>query len=658
MFRALAIAACCGCTAFVSAAEPPRVVQNLGDECIAAVELPDLGAFWSAYSRTRLIQLFSEQGRGEQMLALARKHAGAEAEAEFGAFTASLAKHGLAPADLGLVATGGPLGVAVLQLGLDAQQEPQFGALLWCEPAGDLTDRLLQALDRAVEEHPNEVRRTDIDADGLQVRMLTPVQEPRPAVPAPAAGDEAGDLEEDMEESEREQPVVQIVRHERRLVVLLTAPALAETARGSLRQAALGTGQGAFLTRIAASGARADLDANQLPMFHAYGDLRPFWRQLENAAQTAKTKPHNERDADPDQGDNGTDMALKVLRSTGLLGIETLALSSGFAPTGQIQTQGTIIVPQAQRTGLMKLVDVPPQRCVVPAWAPADAIGYSQLAVDLPALYSAGIEIAQAVGGEDFAPRLKGFEAMAQGFLGMPVSQLLSAFGDRIQVAALPSKPGATPEAPVRDAQVWAMPLRNEETLRGLVQNLGQFVASQGGTYADEQGFAVLRFTPPTDAGNEFAVFVGRGHIGFAQGSGLASQVMGDLVAPPAEGLAASAVMQRGQAMLSGQPALVIQCQDTGAVLANAGTILTGLAAMMPDDDMELQFEDEKGAGEPRFDDKRKVQKGMAGFLRELVSLLPSSDELRSAGGIDASELTVDAQGLHLRGRTEVPLAK
>jgi hypothetical protein len=233
-------------------------------------------------------------------------------------------------------------------------------------------------------------------------------------------------------------------------------------------------------------------------------------------------------------------------------------------------------------------------------------------------------------------------EMQTQGWLGLDLPGVLSAFGTRHWIVAYPpqvaaalaeartarAEPGPLSGMPTFDRLALVWEVTDEAPFQKILQRLAPLAQTE---VVEEQGFRGIRMP------NGPAMFVGQQHLVVAIGDDSLEKTLAAIRTPPAgeASLRESAAVARAAAMLPPAPARLFSIGDathTGGMLGLVREFLAGLEA-----------------GDVTADSRE--------FLETLRPLLPSAADMEGMFGVSTSLLETTDTGLFYRSAWELPAA-
>ncbi|MGB8852039.1 MAG: hypothetical protein WCC69_00550 [Pirellulales bacterium] len=330
--------------------------------------------------------------------------------------------------------------------------------------------------------------------------------------------------------------------------------------------------------------------------------------------------------------------AAKGLAAAGIDGLGPLAWRHTL--DGDVYRQGLFVALPAPRSGAMRILEQDADAPEVPPFVTSEAVDLTQISLDLGEAYKTIREMAVAQGGEETANMFTAAEMQAQGWLGLDLPGVLSAFGTRHWVVAYPpqvaaalaearkarKEPGPLTAMPTVDRLAVVWQVTDEAPFQKILQRLAPLAQTE---VVEEQGFRGIRLP------NGPAVFVGQQHLVVAIGEDSLEKTLAAIRTPPAgeTSLRESAAVARAAAMLPSAPARLFSIGDathTGGTLGIVREILSGLEA---------------GDVTPAY---RQL-------LEKIRPLLPSAGDMEGMFGVSTSILETTDNGLSYRSAWELP---
>lgn len=651
--------------------------ECLPAETVAVVRLPKPAAFLEAarkQTRFGAVALSPERMQKAWELIAPRLWSADDAQAEAEAGTARLdellGRYGLTMADVS-ASFAGDAGMALVVKTRGDGLPPLALLVTWIEPGADSAGRLLAAVKQAAEENAAEgdepgVRRIDVTMAGHDVVWLAqPVMRREISItvdgePTPEKIREARTQAEAKARSAK--PVQAGLTHAfctvigDRLLMCQTLPTanpagvkVGVGANGQMRlQMATTVPQGPRDFEKESGGDEARGIFEQFLAAHATADESPL---------TAMMQTPGLQESLPD-GLTLLDVMLDLGSLTDRLGAGFVGAAQGLAAAGidglgplawrhtldgDVYRQGMFIALPAPRSGAMRILEQDADAAEVPPFVTSEAVDLTQISLDLGQAYKTIREIAVAQGGEEMANMFTAAEMQAQGWLGLDLPDLLSAFGTRHWVVAYPpqvaaalaearkdrAEPGPLAGMPTADRLAIVWQVTDEAPFQKMLQRLAPLAQTE---VIEEQGFRGIRMP------NGPAVFAGQRHLVVAIGEDSLEKTLAAIRTPPAgeASLRESAAVTRAAALLTPAPARMFSIGDathTGGTLGLVREILSGLEA---------------GDVTPAYRE----------LFEKLRPLLPSAADMEGMFGVSTSILETTDNGLSYRSAWELPAAQ
>ena len=651
--------------------------ECLPAETVAVVRLPKPAAFLEAarkQTRFGAVALSPERMQKAWELIAPRLWSADDAQAEAEAGTARLdellGRYGLTMADVS-ASFAGDAGMALVVKTRGDGLPPLTLLATWIEPGADSAGRLLAAVKQAAEENAAEgdepgVRRIDVTMAGHDVVWLAqPVMRREVSItvdgePTPEKIREARTQAE--AKARTTKPVQTGLTHAfctvigDRLLMCQTLPTanpagvkVGVGANGQMRlQMATTVPQGPRDFEKESGGDEARGIFEQFLAAHATADESPL---------TAMMQTPGLQESLPD-GLTLLDVMLDLGSLTDRLGAGFVGAAQGLAAAGidglgplawrhtldgDVYRQGMFIALPAPRSGAMRILEQDADAAEVPPFVTSEAVDLTQISLDLGQAYKTIREIAVAQGGEEMANMFTAAEMQAQGWLGLDLPDLLSAFGTRHWVVAYPpqvaaalaearkdrAEPGPLAGMPTADRLAIVWQVTDEAPFQKMLQRLAPLAQTE---VIEEQGFRGIRMP------NGPAVFAGQRHLVVAIGEDSLEKTLAAIRTPPAgeASLRESAAVTRAAALLTPAPARMFSIGDathTGGTLGLVREILSGLEA---------------GDVTPAYRE----------LFEKLRPLLPSAADMEGMFGVSTSILETTDNGLSYRSAWELPAAQ
>jgi hypothetical protein len=625
----------------IAAAELKPSWTCLPEETVALVRIPGGNAAAEALkTRTKLGALLFNPDRIGRLGELL----GDKGREEWEEFTQGMAKYDLKISDLSLLLQG-EAGFAVA---LEAREGklPRPLGIAWLEPGGDLTTRLLAALDKSLQEDSDgKMHRTDIELAGQKVIHLSQtITRTRPA-----GANELRKLSPDERKALREGrgetdtivaggEHILLARLEGRLLVAMNfgpmddemqeLPAGANAADESSDPAIESLkklmsrflaahsegGTGATLSLLEVPGLAAALPAG-VPVVEVLADLRP----LVKLADTA-TDPRLPR----------------ILKGLGFDQLGPLAYRLSLEDS--LLRTGFFLSAPEPRTGIVALVDQPPLTAQPPAWVPADVVSYAHARFDIAEAFEQIKKPLLEEMGDQVQPILSLMELQLKNMIQTDLKSLLSSLGTQYVMLAYPPREiDETDLEKVKaasDRSAFILPTKDEALWKRVLETVA---GASNKEVIEEQGFKGVRFAENGEGG----VFVGHGYLVVGIGADVSENVLSALRNPPAgpASLAASALFARANELLPPTDGLAYYLTDMNRYAKTTRRTLSNLL------NLTLKTHDGDDADDA----------DLTRTLRTLQTLMPSEDELEGIFGVEVGQTIAGPHGLTNRGVVELP---
>jgi len=644
--------------------------ESLPEETVVALRIPDGKAVAEAFIRDTKFGavMFSEQKKAAVLNVLETENSEGWSE-----FQTQLKAYDLTTDDL-LHLFSGESGYAVVMNvdNVDDGQKPVFSGLGWLEPGEELAAKVYAAIAKTIDEqddaeHP--VTRVDLTlADYPVMQLRVPSVSTEYDKDAYDLDEDYGNLSEEEQEEAyeratknwRESAVEKVSYHTilvstlgNRLLVAHSFQSQTED-EGVAEQlgamfgqllAAHASGGGDFVARMADDpGVARVMGLEGLPTFEMLGDVAPFVKLLQS-------------------NEVSSEKSAIVVR---LLGLEGLGPFAGRSTIEGMQsnTQFSFSVP-APRRGLMQLLDQETLAVDPPAWVPASAVRYYQLSFDLGKAYEIIKEEVLRAFPEQAAGGFMMAETYTQGFAKASLPEVLSSLGNRHTIMSF----GVEPKDEVTDnfddddddddddersvkvrvgvsskdrmAIVWQ--IEDEELWGRLLKGLTPFAKmSEGLEFSEEQGFSGWRMKKEQAEGG---LFLGKGYLVLAYGSGVLESMLSSLNNPPtgADSLRGSKVFAKASEMLNLEPSLVAEITDGDRYMSMViGTLKKQLKQISKLMDRANEDGDDEGSSGKLMLSLAKV-------------ILPNEKEMQGMMGVIVGRWEVNEHGLFMSTAQEIP---
>lgn len=334
----------------------------------------------------------------------------------------------------------------------------------------------------------------------------------------------------------------------------------------------------------------------------------------------------------------GSQESMSRLDAVGIAGIGPLAWRHTL--DGDVYRQGLFVSLPAPRQGAMRILEQEADAAEVPTFVTSEAVDLTQISLDLGKAYQTIREIAVAEGGEETANMFTAAEMQTQGWMGLDLAGVLSAFGTRHWIVSYPpqvaaalaearkarKETGPLTGMPVADRLALVWKVTDEAPFQKILQRLAPMAKAE---IVEEQGFRGIRIPDGP------AVFVGQQHLVVAIGADALEKTLAAIRTPPAgaASLRESPAVTRAAGMLPPVPARLFSLGDathTGGTLGLVREIVAGL---------------ESGDVPPVYRE----------LLAKLQSLFPSAAEMEGMFGASTAVLEVTETGLSYRSAWEMP---
>lgn len=653
-----AICLCAWAVGPALAAEPRPTWECLPADTAAMVRLPKPMEFLEAIrTRTRFGALALSESRleGAWKLVLDAVRSADEDDDAPSDPEEELAKLGLSPDDV-RACFRGDMGAAFV-LRQREGRTPLTVAIAWLEPGPETATRLVEAwrkqvADRNAAGEVDAPRRIDLEMAGQEVTWFV-----EPVMTIDPADLGMDDLDDELDEKAMQKRLEEIrtrvrdaklvkvgethtllARLEGRLLVAVTMPSgLSIPAEGEDRdfEAESGTEEvrAVFERLLADHQAAGDsplADALRLPgMERTLPGGIPLVDVLVDPRVLLRSFVT----------DDQREQLLAQLDAVGVGGMGPLVWRQAL-DEGRYESGMFLSLP-APRQGLMRILDQPCDAAEIPSFVTREAIDVTQISLDLGAAYETAKEVLMGQGGPETANLVTAVEMQAQGWLGVELPKLLSAFGTRHWIVSYPPRiadvvaearqardegddAASARQVVDRVAVVWR--IDDEAPFAKILQRLAGMA---GGEMQEEQGFRGVRMPDGP------AVFMGQGHIVVAIGDDSLEKTLAAIRNPPAgeASLRESDVLRRAGELLPLAAARMVGVSDSTRSGGTLGMLRDLTAAMTADD----------------------VPEDSRDLLAGLQKLLPSAAEMEGMFGVGATTLRADDDGVAFRAAWEMP---
>ena len=593
--------------------------------------------------------------------------AGADATEGTAKLDEMLGRYGLSQADLS-ASLAGEAGAALLLRPREDELPPVALLLTWVEPGGETAARFMAAIKQRAEELVSSggeppARRTDVEMAGHEVVWLAqPVMQRLDSIKVDGelTPEKLQELRQQAEARARVAKPVQTglihsfhARIDGRLLMGRTLP--------------LGTGGGVHVG-VGADGTmqlqvavRQDDKPRDFEQESGGDEARRMFEQFLAAHATADEAPLAAVLQTPGMQESlpagitlldmmidvggivrlvtgGDEASTSRLEAVGIQGIGPLAWR--HALDGDAYRQGLFVSLPAPRKGAMRILEQEADAAEVPAFVTSDAVDLTQISLDLGKAYQTIREVAVAKGGEETANMFMAAEMQTQGWMGLDLAGVLSAFGTRHWIVSYPpqvaaaladarkarKEQGPLTGMPAADRLALVWQVTDEAPFQKIIERLAPMAKVE---VVEEQGFRGIRLP------NGPAVFIGQQHLVVAVGADALEKTLAGIRTPPAgeASLRESPAVARAAAMLPPEPARLFSLGDathTGGTLGLVREIVAGL---------------ESGDVPPVYRE----------LLAKLQSLFPSAAEMEGMFGASTAVLEVTETGLSYRSAWEMP---
>lgn len=655
------LVAACAAVGLVSVAAAQPAALRPSWECLPAdtvvmIRVPRPAAFMETLrTRTKFGAVALDADRVERLGALAVEAWGGPAgqRGSVAELEERLAEFGLERRDVA-AAFAGDMGYGIVTRARGDDLPPVTLALAWMEPGAEVAERLVAAFQRRIAADDDAERppqRVDLEMAGHQVTQASW------AIMRPDLGaveiegdldpDRLAKLREDLAARAKQAPQVEVGTSHAFVTRiggrLLAAQTLASPTALGAGMPGERAGAAADLDRMRDGDGAREIFARYLAA-HGTGDGSPLADILrEPAVQAALPagEPLLEIVVNTPSvlatAAGAGDAAARRLAAAGVADIGPLAVRMAF-DAGRFR-QGAFLALPAPRAGVMRILDQACDAPDVPSFVSGDAVGFTQVSLDLAAAYRTVKEFATADGGEQTANMFMTAEMQARGWLGVDLEAMLANLGSRHWIvtyepqvaaaieAARRDRPRAPGDAPVVDRNALVWKLADDAPVVALLPKVAALAQTQ---VVEEQGFQGVRFP-----GGTVAVFVGQGHLVVGMGGDALERTLAGIRNPPA----AAASFREGDVprtaaeLVTLGPARLVSYADatrTGGIL---GTFREMVAATPPEDVPE-EYRD---------------------LYTKLQALLPSAEEMRGMFGVAASVVRVNDAGIVTEAAWDMP---
>jgi hypothetical protein len=640
--------------AHTHAAEPLRPSWTcIPEDTPLLIRAPSIAAFFEAVqARTKLGQVVFSSTRLEQVWSLVKEKAGDEWEY----LVKELAKIGLKPDDF-RVMLNGEVGTAIVAEPRDGRP-PLVVSLAWFEPGEETGARLLEAMQKSIEEQRDSrdpTVRVDIDLAGHSVMQLTTPEfrldvdeNDLDAAPDPKKTSKAEmkAWRERRAEQAKHIPTGQsnvlVTRVGGRILTATTLSSLPADEQKKLSDpnekidlnavAGLEELKGIFARFLAAhseSGERPTLRILQtpglagalpagLPLLEVIGDPRPLWKLV----------PQDESPAS------------RLFRAFAVEQIGPLAIRLSLERT---ELHGAFFLSApAPRKGIVALLDQMPLQPEPPAWVPLDVIDYTQASFHFGKAYAAIKELVIGEMGDSARQGIEFLELQVKNTLQTDLESLLGSLGQQLVSLTF------SPQQKRVEAHNITLPLDRISLVAQIKDEapwkrvLSVVQSHLPGGAVEEQGFSGVRIDQsPVEGG----FFVGRGYLVLGIGPDTVEPTLAALRNPPGpeQALRSSALFRRAGELIPAQPSLLYSLTDGNRQVKSLRQMLLNLL----DAASELRASPDSPKDDAELPDVATIEK--------LRTFLPSEQEFEGALGVSVTEATVTDHGLIIREVLDLP---
>ncbi|MDC0935249.1 hypothetical protein OAS39_03105 [Pirellulales bacterium] len=636
---------CCG-------AEPPEAAlniwQHLPAETAVALRCPDGQAVVDAMvNDTRLGAVLLSPERRQIVTELLAAELESQPNDEQDNPLQALAGYGFEPGDVATLLEG-ESGYAMLVPREDDESLMPVG-IGWLTPGEELADRVFTAIGEAIEErsdreHP--VRRVDTEIAGRTVMQLS----------LPYFEYEHPDeynLPDDFHELEGEerQAALQRAREEYLDAIVITAKemiCLVASTEGRL--VACHAYASLHDTPVEEQVARTAATLTQL--LSALDDANSSDGWIASAAEHAEIEsvlhgaghgivelfvdsqglirmgPREGAEAEAFQ---------QSIRVGGLAGCGPFAVRIALDGPGMVST--AVLITEAPRQGLLRLLDQPATTATPPAWVPSDAVTYSKLSLDLGAAVDVVRSEIEKEFGDESAASFQMFDAQTEQFTGVGPEALFASLGTLLHVVQFETEiedgdPSEETFSPFNERQAFVWDLKDSQPWTKLLSSLQPLAAMGGGfKLTEEQGFRGYRL----EQGDlHMAVFLGNKHLVWVIGEGVITPTLALLNNPPdgKDRFAESPLYSRARSLLDISRCNMLEISDGQRSLQTGVKMLRLVLSGFDGDDASESAERWADAAD---------------------KLLPTASEAEDLAGAAVGTWEIDQRGVRIRSVIELP---
>ena len=644
--------------------------EALPDETVFALRMPNTRAFIDNFRQNTVAgqQVFTAE-RFQKLQTLLQN----QDPDDWQQFNEGLQRYGFTMSDL-LELAQSNWGMGFVPVPREAGELPRMLLLGWADMDEARIDQIYAALDQARQENPEseELRVAEFDLAGSAVRQYSIAEMGMDREADWSTPDNFFEMTEAEQEAhwqkvEEENSKAQyakideshmlLTRRPGRLVMALAFPQSKTSVRAQLAAGqeiawdqatdlasakdllgnyltSLDSGDnGGFAQRMTAPPDAAGAVGYDNTLFEFYGDLSKVLSLVGEGIRN-----------DPDITPQQAEMYGKALTSLGLDKLGVIAGSSYFADQA---LRYQVFAQASDRTGLPATLDAATLPATPPAWVPA-GVSYFHLAYDLSRLYDTVMQTTADLGGPEAAQNAQMVNMMVQAYAGADIPTILKALGTRHGLILLEGQEMTvkseewdfdTEEMKTVENQVFMRPgalvwdLQNAAVLQGVVAAakgaVGQGGAEQGVQLVDEQGFTGIRMDEqPFPA----SLMVNDQRLMFGFGPDISGRTLTLLNQPPAEDnrMATSPLMQEASQLIQLRDNVMFFIQDSGQDILGTKRMMTHA--------LENDMDGEDGD-----------------FIRQLLDLMPSDQELRDSFGVSVGQIFMTEGGLVYEGAAATP---
>lgn len=526
----------------------------------------------------------------------------------------------------------GSMGIAgIAEQAANPQDPPVIYTLIWTNPGAELATKMTKAMNKSLEKAKDEedgpnIKRFDEKLGGFDVVHLM-ADRPEEIVDFSFENGEFKQIEKKFTSRTHSLYIQDGGR-----IMMAVLPAMAidgddadpnaeqklEKLKGYLARFASGTSSG-FARRMATTGGMAEAMPAGESLMEAYFDV-PRIMKMAMASMDDQEK--------------------KIFEAFGIHTLGPMAMRMTMRDD-QMWAGGFVSTP-GPRTGLLTLFDQKALPATIPAWVPANAVGYGHLSFDLGGAFT----LVKKIVSENMDPQAAGMIQMAEGGVmqvaGAPLANVLSSLGTKhAAVTFAPSQAqaaaaeGNEPQMSDRAAIVWE--LTDQAIWDRVLAWATQMIQGQPDApakIAEEQGFKGIRVEEgPTKVG----MFIGQKHMVMAVGEGVSEQVLTSIRTPPAgeDAMRNAPHVQEANRILQPKPGLGYGVTDMDRYVQSLHNIFI--------------------AG---FREGFIESGGPDDMLDKMIKAMPTAEEMKGTFGVSANQMLVNEHGLTYHMFMVMPAAK